>query len=97
MSFVRSYLMIAKPGDEPALAAALERLAGKVRPIEGCTGVELYQDIDKPERFTFLERWTSIDAHKAGGKLLGKEAFAPIMAALAAPPEAASIAPRLMA
>lgn len=95
MAFVRSYLMIAKQGDEQLLLDALRALAEKVRPIAGCDGVELYQDIDKPERFTFLERWASLDAHKAGGKLLGKEAFAPIMAALASPPEAAALESRL--
>lgn len=96
MRFVRHYLMIAKAGEETALASALEALAAKVRPIEGCTGVELYQDIEQAERFTFLERWDSVDAHKAGGKLLGKEAFGPIMAALASPPQGASIAPLLV-
>ncbi len=95
MSIVRHYLMVAKPGEEDTLSDALGALAAKVRPIDGCEGVELYKDADKGERFTFIERWASIEAHKAGGKLLGKEAFAPIMAALACPPEAAYLEPRL--
>ena len=95
MTFVRSYLMIAKDGEGPALEAALQALAAKVARQAGCAGTELYQDADKPERFTFLERWESVDAQKAGGRAVGKEAFAPIMAALASPPEGASLTPLL--
>jgi quinol monooxygenase YgiN len=96
MTILRHYVMVARPGDERALADALHVLAGKVRPIEGCEGIELYQDADKAERFTFVERWVSVDAHRAGGKALGKEAFAPIMAMLVGPPEAAYLEPRAL-
>ena len=95
MTFVRAYSMTAKDSEIAALESALRALAAKVSPQPGCTGVELYQDTDKPERFTFLERWTSVEAQKEGGKAVGKEAFAPIMAALAVPPEAASLNPLL--
>jgi len=96
MAIVRHYVMIARPGEAAALSVALHALAAKVRPIAGCDGVELYQDAEKAERFTFIERWASVDAHQAGGKALGKQAFAPIMAALAGPPEAAYLEPRLI-
>lgn len=95
MTFVRAYLMIARDGEISALEAALCALADKVAPQRGCAGIELYRDADNPERFTFLERWESVDAQKSGGKAVGKEAFAPIMAALACPPEAASLLPLL--
>ena len=91
MSFVRLYRMTARSGEEQALSDALGALAGKVRALEGNAGVELYRDMANPPCFTFLERWASAAAHEAGGRLLGKEAFAPIMALLAAPPEAASL------
>lgn len=90
-SYVRLYRMTARDADGGALRAALEALAAKVRPIEGCEGAELLQDADRADHFVLLERWTSAAAHKAGGKLLGKEAFAPVMAVLATPPEAASL------
>ena len=93
MPLVRHYLMIARPEDIGALQTALEKLRDKVTPLAGCLGVELYQDTAKPERFFFLERWESVAAHKAGGAMLGKDAFAPIMAVLASPPEAASLNP----
>ncbi|MDT0509723.1 antibiotic biosynthesis monooxygenase family protein [Novosphingobium sp. MMS21-SN21R] len=90
-AFLRLYRMTAHESEGPALRAALETLAAQVQRIEGCEGTELLQDCDKPDQFVLLERWTSAEAHKAGGKLLGKEAFAPVMAALAGPPEAASL------
>ena len=93
MSFVRHYLMTARVGEAATLQAALESLSAKVAPLPGCDGVELYRDSDKSERFHFLERWQSVEQHKEGGKALGKEAFAPIMAVLAGPPEAASLDP----
>src|SRR3546814_6728138 len=79
MPFVRHYLMIARPEEIDTLRRALEALAAKIAPLEGCEGTELYQDADKPERFVFLERWQSSEHQKEGGKALGKEAFAPIL------------------
>lgn len=96
MSLVRMYTMIASDGQADALAAALGDLGRKVRPIDGCLGVELLEDDARAGRFTFLERWSSLEAHKAGGRLLGREAFAPVMAVLASPPEAAWTRSHLM-
>jgi heme oxygenase (mycobilin-producing) len=48
-------------------------------------------DANRPERFTFLERWNTVEAQRAGGKTEGKDAFTPVMAALAVPPEAATL------
>lgn len=93
MTICRYYLMTAAEGQSEALRGALVALAAKVRPIAGCEGVELYQDEKRPERLHFLEHWTSIDAHRAGGAALGKEALAPVMELLAGPPEGAYIAP----
>ncbi|MES2301141.1 MAG: antibiotic biosynthesis monooxygenase family protein [Pseudomonadota bacterium] len=90
-AYLRLYRMTAHESEGPALRAALETLAAKVQLIDGCKGTELLQDCDKPDQFVLLERWTSAEAHAAGGKRLGKEAFAPVMAALALPPEATSL------
>jgi quinol monooxygenase YgiN len=83
--------MTAKESEASALEQALRALAAAIAPQPGCAGVELYRDAARPERFTFLERWDSVDAQQAGGKAVGKEAFAPIMAALASPPESATM------
>ncbi|WP_257540142.1 putative quinol monooxygenase [Sphingobium sp. CFD-1] len=91
MAMMRSYVMIAAPGQIDILEQALRELAAKISACDGTEGTELYQDLDHPEHLTFLERWTSPEAQEAAGKVLGKEAFAPIMAALAAPPTATSL------
>lgn len=93
MPVIRQYVMIAAQGREEAMCSALVELAGKVRPIDGCEGVELYQDPSKPTDFLFLERWTSVDQHKAGGRQLGKEALSAVMAAIAHPPEGRYLQP----
>jgi len=87
MPILRQYVMIAAEGREETMCKALVDLAAKVRPLEGCEGVELYQDPAKPAYFLFIERWASIDVHKAGAKQLGKEALADVLAAIAQPPE----------
>lgn len=92
-AYVRFYRMTARGGEGAALRSALETLAGTVQQIEGCTGTELLEYADKPGQFVFLERWVSADAHKAGGKLLGKDVFGPVMAALDGPPDAAALTP----
>jgi len=89
---VRYYLMIAKPGEEAALRSALEALAAAVRTLEGNVSVELLVDLKDPTRFTFLERWASVEAYDAGSKALPKDTVAPVMAALAEPPQAARLA-----
>lgn len=93
MPVVRQYVMIAAEGREEAMCSALVELAGKVQPIDGCEGVELYQDPSRPAYFLFLERWASVDQHKAGGRLLGKEALSAVMAAIAQPPEGRYLEP----
>jgi quinol monooxygenase YgiN len=93
MTIVRHYLMTAAEGRGPELRKILQDLANKVRPLAGCEGVELYQDPELEIRFIFQERWTSADAHREAGKALGREVFAPVMAALAKPPEGSYFEP----
>lgn len=87
MSVARHYVMIAAEGKAEALAMALTALAAKVRPVAGCEGVELMEDSRTPGYFVFIERWASIEAHKAGGQQLGREALAEVMAVIAEPPQ----------
>jgi len=87
MTIARHYILLATQGRDDALSEALADLGGKVRRLKGCEGVELMRDIDTPGRFVFIERWASVKAHRAGGRVLGKEAFAPVSACLIGPPE----------
>ncbi|MES2042238.1 MAG: antibiotic biosynthesis monooxygenase [Pseudomonadota bacterium] len=87
MTIARLYRMTAGDGQADALLRALTALAETVGVIPDCEGTEILQDRDQPELFLFIEKWVSVEAHKAGGALLPKEAMAPVMAALAGRPE----------
>jgi quinol monooxygenase YgiN len=89
MTICRYYLLTAKDASIDELQSALVALAGRVKTISGCEGVELYRDSKTRVRFHFIERWTSMDAHRAAGQLLGKDAFAPTMATVVEPPVSA--------
>jgi quinol monooxygenase YgiN len=89
MSVARTYIMHAAEGKDADLETALGNLADAVRVIAGSEGVELLRDAGNERRFIFIEKWSSIEAHKEGGKALGKEAFGPIMAAIYGPPDSA--------
>lgn len=87
MTILRHYRMQAAEGRGGELKAALTGLAAKVAPLAGCEKVELFADPNDAGTFVFVEHWAGIEDHKAAGAALGKEAFAPVMAVLAEPPE----------
>jgi quinol monooxygenase YgiN len=91
MAYVRYYRMTARDGEGSTLREVLEALLARVEQLAGCQTVELLRDAGNADIFVLLERWTTAEAHKEGGRLLGKEAFAPIMAVLSSPPESASL------
>jgi heme-degrading monooxygenase HmoA len=89
MTIARHYLMHAAEGKDATLETALAGLADVVRALPGSEGVELLRDLGNERRFVFIEKWESVEAHKAGGPLVPKDVFAPVMAALDGPPEGA--------
>ena len=93
MAVLRYYDMTAIEGRQQELRAALVALAEKIRPCAGSEGVELYEDLDAPARFVFVERWRSMEDHKAAGKALGRTAFQPVLAVLSQPPEGRYLSP----
>lgn len=95
MTVLRHYRMQAAEGRGPDLGAALTALAAKVSPLAGCELVEMFADPDDPATYMFVEHWRALDDHKAAGKALGREAFAPVMAVLAQPPEGRYLDPVL--
>ena len=86
MSISRQYELLAAEGKIETLAAALVELRAKVRPLHGCTNVEIYQDDAKRSIFFFIEHWASRDLQAEGGKALGKSAFQAVFECLASPP-----------
>lgn len=93
MTIFRYYEMRAREGCEHDLRAALGELAAQVVPLPGCDGADFYRDPGDPALFVFIERWDSIDAHRLAGAMLGKHAFAPVMAALSGPPSGRYLEP----
>jgi heme oxygenase (mycobilin-producing) len=87
MSVARIYRMIAAPEKGDDLARALVALVPVVSVLPGCSGAEVLRDTADPLRFLFIEKWDSIDAHKAGASALPKGSLDGVMAALASPPE----------
>ncbi len=83
---VRTYAMVAAEGRAGDLETALLNLSDKVRPMPGAVRLDVLHDQKLTGHFLFVETWKSADAAAAAGKALGREAFAPVMAALAAPP-----------
>lgn len=91
MTYVRHYVMRAKPDGADAMTAALTALQSAVVALPGSLGVALMQDQDEPERFVFVERWTDQAAHKAAGASLPGDVMAQVKDALGAPPEGSSL------
>ncbi|HLY54384.1 MAG TPA: antibiotic biosynthesis monooxygenase family protein [Stellaceae bacterium] len=88
MTVARLYRMMAAEGKEQAMVEALTALADVVRPVAGCLGVTLLRDAKTPGSCLFIEKWESVELHKAGAAGLPKGTFSPVMATLAGPPEA---------
>ena len=87
MTIARHYRMVAASGQEAELLQALTDLRHRVQSLEGSLAIDLLHDIKDPSIFIFIERWASIDAHKAAGAKLPKESLGRVMAVLAQPPE----------
>jgi quinol monooxygenase YgiN len=67
MTVARHYTMYAAEGKGAALEMALCEFADTLMAVAGVEGVEVLRDIDNERRFVFIEKWESIDAHKAAG------------------------------
>ena len=93
MGIVRHYVMTAGEGQADTLLAALRALSPAVEAIAGSEGVELLRDADNPQRFVFIERWASVEAHKAALGTLSKDLLGAVMAPLAGPPDGSYLAP----
>lgn len=91
MTFAKHYVLIANAEGVHVLGAALSDLAEKVRTINECNGVLVFQDRDTPARFTFIERWSSAEAYKEGASTLGRNAFQAVIENIAVPPEVHSL------
>ncbi len=88
MTIARTYRMQAHEGRTVELIAACAAITAALADIDGFRGADLLRDVEQPCRFVFIERWASVEAHKAGGTALPKALLSPLMAALTERPEA---------
>jgi quinol monooxygenase YgiN len=79
----------ASDGNAEALLALLREGRDLSRAAEGCEEFDLFRRQDDPDRFMFLERWTSIEAHHANmaHNIVGTGHFAKILPLLVGPPD----------
>jgi heme oxygenase (mycobilin-producing) len=89
MTVARHYLMHAAEGHDATLETALRNLATAVRALPGSEGVELMRDLGNERRFVFIEKWESVEAHKAAGAQLPKEILVAMRDVLDGPPDGA--------
>jgi heme oxygenase (mycobilin-producing) len=89
MAVTRIYRFDAAEGEAARLADTLRALAANTRGLEGCQGVELYADSDDAKRVVMIERWDSVDAHKAGAATRVDHVVTDIVALLAGNPDGA--------
>ncbi len=91
MTIARQYILVAADDKASALAEALTDLANKIRPLDGCEGVDVMRNLEAPNHFILVERWLSIEAQLAAGKTLGKAAFSAVMSGVVRPPEGCNL------
>lgn len=60
--------LVARPGQEAALQAALTGILAPVRAEPGCLRYDLHRDRDDPARFVMLESWADAAALETHGK-----------------------------
>ncbi|WP_051132650.1 antibiotic biosynthesis monooxygenase [Sphingobium bisphenolivorans] len=78
MSICRQYLLVAKEAKSDDLRSALILLTREVKRLDGCEGLDIYQDADAATQFPFIEHWTSLHAHRSAGERLSKDVFAAV-------------------
>src|SRR3546814_20819100 len=88
MTVARIYLMHAKDGLSAELEQELREVAELLSAnIENSRGVEILRDVDDERRFMFIERWDSVEAHKAGAEAFLKLGIIKSLSALDRSPE----------
>jgi quinol monooxygenase YgiN len=87
MTVARFYIMNAGEGKEAALEAALLRLADKIRVLPGSAGIEVLHDDSNANRFIFVEKWVTPQAHFDAKGSVDKETLEAVSSAFGKPPE----------
>jgi quinol monooxygenase YgiN len=68
--FVLTFKVHGKPGRRVEIAQSLEGIATKLKKVEGCTGVNVYQDFSEESSFLLVEEWqkrSAMEEHTSSG------------------------------
>ncbi len=84
MEIAQKYELYAAEGEQTHLQAALQSLGEKIKTLDGCTRVMLYQDTSDDRKFFMIETWESAAAHKQAP--FPKDLLKPVIAATSQPP-----------
>lgn len=87
MTIARTYILHAKEGQDAVLETELRNLAAAVGAFPGSKGTELLRDAGNERRFILIEKWDSVDAHKATQEQFKALQLKPMMEALDGPPD----------
>lgn len=86
MSIYRIGETQSKPETIEALRDFLFSIMPGIKESQGCESVQLYQSQDDPTKFTMIEVWNSVDAHRASVQTIPPDLIAQIRPLLAAAP-----------
>lgn len=77
----------AAPGQQSTLEPLLTEGRNRMRAADGCESFDLYRDKDDDLAFTFIQRWTSPEAHDAafGERIAQSGHLEKVIAALGQP------------
>jgi quinol monooxygenase YgiN len=87
MTIARFYIMESGEGGDAALNSALQTLADKIRALPGSAGIDLLHDGANRNRFIFVEKWVSAQAHQNAKGSVDQETLGAVSAACGKPPE----------
>ena len=89
MNIIRINEFHAAAGQSDAALASLRQIVPAIEASPGCQSCELLQGLDKPARVVLVERWDSVEAHKAALRAGQPQAFEQLGKLLDRPPTGA--------
>lgn len=89
MSATVIYNFDAVQGKADALLEVIEKARDFALTVAGCEAFDVYQGQEDPHKFVMIERWASIETHRAHFEknVKGSGTFDTVLALMAAPPQ----------
>lgn len=78
-----------KPGKGDELRDLLQTFVQRMEGLPDCEQYQVLQAVEDPDHIVVLERWRSVEAHRAAAQQTPVHAYERTMQLLASPPEGA--------